>query len=956
MSGHDNSKFPRSPRRGPSRPGRAGASGRPGRPGKPGRAQRRDEKPRRPALETRLSATKSEYRRRKRELGDAAPSRARAWRLTWDPEAQAQVDAFAAEQPFPLDPFQREAAQHLAEGRSVLVAAPTGTGKTIVAEFAIWQARHAGQRAIYTAPIKALSNQKFRDLRERYGADAVGLLTGDIVENPSARIVVMTTEIYRNMLVEGLRAAHTTPQDEASATLAGIDARYGAPTGQAPIAPSNVAEMARRARLDEELSSVGCVIFDELHFLNDPERGPVWEEAIIHSPPHVVFVGLSATVSNADELRQWIEQVHGPMALVYHTERSVPLEHFYFLDGELRLAQNADGQRVERFPGIGGETKLARLRERGRRYTFDGSSRAPTRASGEATPTSGATSGAAGGAGNGEDVAPERVTPAPSEVLTALRQAELLPALYFLPGRKAVETAAQDAAAHLFTTPDQRARITAEVREWVRALPAEDQRLDQVRNLTSLLPRGLGFHHAGLLPGLKVMVETLFQRGDLKAVFATDTLALGINMPARSVVLGSLSKFDGTQMRLMTPNEYQQLTGRAGRRGIDARGAAIIPYSPWDAFEPAFTALTAPLQPVTSAFTVRYNTVLNLWRPGDLTRLSRAVAASLREYQRRDVEIVRGPGKRGRREQQAEDVRAYYEPMNRPAANRAERHGAGLSNEAMVELNATIYVLHYYDYIGVDDALTVRGRMLRAIFHPAGMLICELLFQGILDELRPAELAEVMSWFTFDSDRSLRNAMFLPPQVFQVRRRAQGIQRDVQDLEFDQAMDLSPSIVDAFHSVALKWAHGTSLSGLLLRIDLAEGDLLVTLNQTIDLLQQTQSALAQTLDARDLWRATGPDARRRQQELDLTRRRLEAIRPRLGEAWRIMLRGSVALSRALPAMATPALDEPQQLEDDDAALASETPSRELPALAMAEDEDAAQRDEAEDEDAADASQ
>jgi superfamily II RNA helicase len=895
-------------------------------------------------------------------LGDAAPSRARAWRLTWDPEAQAQVDAFAAEQPFPLDPFQREAAQHLAEGRSALVAAPTGTGKTIVAEFAIWQARRAGQRAIYTAPIKALSNQKFRDLRERYGADAVGLLTGDIVENPSAPIVVMTTEIYRNMLVEGLRAAHTTPQEEASATLAGIDSRYGAPTGQALIAPSNVAEMARQARLDEELSSVGCVIFDELHFLNDPERGPVWEEAIIHSPPHVVFVGLSATVSNADELRQWIEQVHGPMALVYHTERSVPLEHFYFLDGELRLAQNAAGQRVERFPGIGGETKLARLRERGRRYTFDGSSRAPTRANGEAaptsSPTSGGASGAAGSAGNGEDAAPERVTPAPSEVLTALRQAELLPALYFLPGRKAVETAAQDAAAHLFTTPDQRARITAEVREWVRALPAEDQRLDQVRNLTSLLPRGLGFHHAGLLPGLKVMVETLFQRGDLKAVFATDTLALGVNMPARSVVLGSLSKFDGTQMRLMTPNEYQQLTGRAGRRGIDARGAAIIPYSPWDAFEPAFTALTAPLLPVTSAFTVRYNTVLNLWRPGDLTRLRRAVAASLREYQRRDVEMVRGRGKR--RDQQAEDVRAYYEPADGPAAERAERRGDRLSNAAMAELNATIYVLRTLGYIGVDDALTVRGRMLRAIFHPAGMLICELLFRGALDELSPSELAEVISWFTFDSDRSLRNAMFLPPAVFQVRRVAQRIQREVQDFELDEAMDLSPGIVDAFHSVALNWARGTSLSGLLRRIDLAEGDLLVTLNQTIDLLQQTQSALAQTLDARDLWRVAGPDARgRRQQMLDLTRSRLEALRPRLGEAWRIMLRGSVALSRALPAMATPALEDLQQLEDDDAALPSETPSRELPALAMAEDEDAADASadrEEDDEDAADASQ
>jgi superfamily II RNA helicase len=901
-------------------------------------------------------------------MGDAAPSRALAWRLAWDPAAEALVDEFAAEQPFPLDPFQREAAQHLAEGRSALVAAPTGTGKTIIAEFAIWQARRAGQRAIYTAPIKALSNQKFRDLRERYGADAVGLLTGDIVENPSARIVVMTTEIYRNMLLEGLRAAHVTPQDEASATLAAVDARYGAPTGQAPSAPSNVAEMARRARLDEELSSVGCVIFDELHFLNDPQRGPVWEEAIIHSPPHVVFVGLSATVSNADELREWIEQVHGPMALVYHTERSVPLEHFYFLDGELRLAQNAGGQRVERFPGIGGETKLARLRERGRRYTFDGSSRAPARASGEATPSMvdilrGAAGDAEASAG-GVDEPPERVTPAPSEVLTALRKAELLPALYFLPGRKAVEAAAQDAATHLFTTPDQRARLTTEVREWVRALPAEDQRLDQVRNLTELLPRGLGFHHAGLLPGLKVMVETLFQRGDLKAVFATDTLALGINMPARSVVLGSLSKFDGVQMRLMTPNEYQQLTGRAGRRGIDARGAAVIPYSPWDAFEPAFTALTAPLQPVTSAFTVRYNTVLNLWRPGDLTRLRRAVAASLREFQRRTVEVVRGPGKRRRRGQPddaqgGQDVRAYYEPEPTESDN-PRRRSIDLSIDARAELNSTIYVLRAMGYIGEDDALTVRGRTLRAIFHPAGMVICELLFRGALDELSPAELAEVISWFTFDSDRSLRNAMFLPANVFQTRRVAQRIQREAQDFEFGEGMQVSPGIVDAFHSVALNWARGTSLSGLLRRIELAEGDLLVTLNQTIDLLQQAQGALAQTLDARELWRVAGPDARgRRQQLLDLTHSRLEALRPRLGEAWRIMLRGSVALSRALPAMATPALEELQELEDDDATLAEQTLSHELPALAMAEDEDAteasADRDE-EDEEGADASQ
>lgn len=932
-SGNDKGKFPRYSRRRPTRPGQSDTGDGARRTGQSGRTRRRDEKPHRPPLEIRVSATEGERRRRKRELGDAEPLTPQTWTLTNDPEAQALVAAFAAEQPYPLDPFQREAAQHLAEGRSALVAAPTGTGKTVVAEVAIWLAQRAGKRAIYTAPIKALSNQKFRDLRARYGAEAVGLLTGDIVENPSARIVVMTTEIYRNMLLEGLRAAHVTPTEEASELLAGVNARQQAHPAS-PSAPTDVAEMARRARLDEELSNVGCVILDELHFLNDPERGPVWEEAIIHSPPHVIFVGLSATVSNADELRQWIEQVHGPMALVYHTERSVPLEHFYFLDGQLRLAQNAEGQRVERFPGIGGETKLARMRERGRRFTFDGQSRAPGSASPPAQP---ARTGASGVGASQPPAAErtetlERPTPEPGEVLMALREAGLLPALYFLPGRRAVESAAEGAAAHLFTTPEQRERLSREIQEWVRALPVEDQRLDQVRKLASLLPRGLGFHHAGLLPGLKVMVETLFQRGDLKAVFATDTLALGINMPARSVVLGSLSKFDGTQMRLMTPNEYQQLTGRAGRRGIDARGAAVIPYSPWDSFEPAFTALTAPLLPVTSAFTVRYNTVLNLWRPGDLARLRRAVAASLREFQRRRVEVT-SAGRRGR---MSEDVRERYEPNGQEAQSEARRP-TSLSRAALAELNATIYVLRALGYIGEDDALTVRGRMLRAIFHPAGIMICELVFSGALDELSPGELAEVMSWFTFDSDRSLRNSLILPAQLVQARRVAQRTQRFVQEFESDEGLEMSPGIIDAFHSVALNWARGMSLSTLMRRIDLAEGDLLVTLNQTIDMLQQTQGALAQTLDARDLWRPAGPDARgRRQQTLDAMRARMEALRPRLSEAWRIMLRGSVAMSRAIPAMATPALET---LEDDDETMAEEPSTAELPPLIMAEDED-----------------
>src|SRR5262249_44395889 len=566
-------------------------------------------------------------------------------------DAIALVEHYAARQSFALDPFQLEAMRHLAEGRSVLVAAPTGTGKTVVAEFAIWQARQAGMRALYTAPLKALSNQKYRDFRARYGADEVGLLTGDIVENARAPIVVMTTEIFRNMLLEGLRAAHRTPEVEAVALPPPIDE----PAEEAAIAADDVAELARRTALDEELSTVGCVVFDELHFLSDPDRGPVWEEAIIHSPAHVTFVGLSATVSNADELRRWIEHVHGPIALVFSGERAVPLEHYFDLDGALHLVRDAEGQRIERFPDVGGEAKLARLRVRLRRYEAwedqDLEDDLPPELGQGRRGASGTRRGkAAGGTTSSEwqegepgqqeqpqqpEEPRERQAPEPGEVLTALRNAGLLPCIYFLPGRRAVETAAESAQGHLLVSPEQRARLNAEVQEWVARLPAEDRKLGQVQRLAALLPRGIAYHHAGLLPALKVMVETFFQRGELRAVFATDTLALGINMPARSVVLGSLSKFDGTQMRLMTPNEYQQLTGRAGRRGMDAKGTAVLLYSPWDAFEPSFAQLTAPLLPVISSFTVRYNTVLNLWRPGDIARLRVALAASLREFQRR---------------------------------------------------------------------------------------------------------------------------------------------------------------------------------------------------------------------------------------------------------------------------------------------------------------------------------
>lgn len=266
-------------------------------------------------------------------------------------------------------------------------------------------------------------------------------------------------------------------------------------------------------------------------------------------------------------------------------------------------------------------------------------------------------------------------------------------------------------------------------------------------------------------------------------------------------------------------------------------------------------------------------------------------------------------------------MRAAYEPEQEPGAQPAQQ----LSRAALAELNATIYVLRALNYIGEDDALTARGRLLRAIFHPAGITVCELLLSGALDELSPAELAEVMSWFTFDNDRSLKNTFVMPAQIVQARRATQRVQRFVREFEYDEGLDMSPNMVDSFHSVALTWARGAPLAALLRRIELAEGDLLVTLNQTIDILQQVQGAITQTLGARDVWRATGPDARQRQPALDQARERLEAIVPRIAEGWRMMLRGSVAMSRAIPEMATPLAEE-----EADA----------LPPLAMAEDEDA----------------
>jgi superfamily II RNA helicase len=706
----------------------------------------------------------------------------------------ALIAEFAARYPFNLDKFQLEAIGELANRRSVLVAAPTGTGKTVVAEFAVFMALREGLRAFYTTPIKALSNQKFRDFRDQYGADLVGLMTGDIVENPDGQVVIMTTEVLRNMLLQ-------TP---------------------------------------EELEKVGIVVFDEVHYLADPERGTTWEEAIICLPKHIQLVCLSATVSNAAELAEWISRVHRPISLVFHNERAVPLEHYFFFKGKLHRFLTADGRVIRMFPGVGGE-----YRRRNR--------------SGKPAPE-----------------------PTPVEVLTSLRSEGMLPAIYFLFSRRATEEAAGAAAQRsFFPTRGARRRVEEVVADYLGRLAPEDRRLAQVVKLTGCLERGVAFHHAGLLPLLKVMVEELFNAGLLGAVFATDTLALGINMPAKTVVIGEFTKYDGESRRILTPNEYQQMTGRAGRRGMDEQGYSVILYSPWVAFEEILEVATAPLYPVESAFRVRYNTVLNLWlRAGTdrqaLRRIEWLLDSSFRQFQlERQLRVL---------EEELAEV-----TDNSPQTRRARRLVQEIDrlplrqNQAM--LRSAIRTLRQFGYVQAHY-VTDKGMMLADIFDPNGLVIVEALYNGYFDRLESLELAEVLSWFAFDRDIYFFNRLSLPAHLRQLRRHLDRLQQQVIAAEERNGLVLTPGFTPRFWGVVLAWGQGEPLSTLVDRTGLPEGNLILAINKTLDLMRQVRDMVQHNLA---LIPAIGPGLLERLQTADLTLRRgileqsLRAMDPRPAE-------------------------------------------------------------------------
>ena len=468
--------------------------------------------------------------------------------------------------PFELDPFQVRAIAALDDGESVLVAAPTGSGKTVVAEHAIARALREGAKAFYTTPIKALSNQKFADLARRHGSASVGLLTGDNSINGDAPIVVMTTEVLRNMIYAGSPA----------------------------------------------LDGLRFVVLDEVHYLQDTYRGPVWEEVIIHLPAAVRLVCLSATVSNAEEVAEWLGTVRGPTTLVLEERRPVELRNLYLVGDRQSerpqlLPTLVDGRPNPEAERLDNDTLQGRSPRRGNRR-------------------------------------PRRrfFTPRRPEVIDMLAEREMLPALYFIFSRIGCEeavTACLDAGLRL-TTPDERARIRAIVEERAAALTDDDLDVLGYDRWEAALEMGLAAHHAGMVPPFKEAVEACFVEGLVKAVFATETLALGVNMPARSVVIERLTKFTGEARAFLTPGEYTQLTGRAGRRGIDELGYAIVLWSPFVPFDQVASLASSRTYGLRSAFRPTYNMAANLVRRYDPADAHHLLNLSFAQFQA-DRAVVR---------------------------------------------------------------------------------------------------------------------------------------------------------------------------------------------------------------------------------------------------------------------------------------------------------------------------
>ncbi len=786
---------------------------------------------------------------------------------------------FADTLPFELDRFQTDANEALEQGSNVLVAAPTGAGKTVVADFAVYLAQQQNAKAFYTTPIKALSNQKYHDLVALYGPDKVGLLTGDTSINSEADIVVMTTEVLRNMLYE-----HSTT-----------------------------------------LQALRYVVLDEVHYLADRFRGPVWEEVIIHLPQSVRIVGLSATVSNVEDFADWIASVRGETKLVVSEHRPVPLEQYVLIQRDPRtepelfdLYRHDDNGRPT--------TKLnARLTNR-----LDEYMRREQRRRGAERPDRRKGRGRHGRPESRSARQVERYQPKRWAVVDELNFLGMLPAIYFIFSRNGCDEAVDqclDADLRL-TSDDEALRIRSIVDEMIEGqLTHDDLKTLHFARFRHALEEGFAAHHAGMVALFKQIVERLFEEGLIKVVFATETLALGINMPARSVVIEKLEKYDGTGIVGLTPGEYTQLTGRAGRRGIDTIGNAVVvdhrgftpetavalsskrvyplhssfkptfnmavnllntsdyetaritldhSFAQWEANESAWQieagidALTAALAGYAEAMTCEYGDFTDLLRirmqlnelqKNERRKLKHEVFATnadkSRAFRRLDARIAKLKelehdhpckqcpdfqdhmkwGHRWMREtRELERLRQRYDSRTGSVARQFDR---------ICEILDRLGYLERTDHDGVRDyTLTEQGQLLRRLYSERDLVLAQAITEGVLDDLSAPQIAALLSSLLYEARRGEGGEPRRYPGgphglVAQRARELKYLDEQVLVLCEDAGMDsyLQPldfGIVDIIYD----WACGDNLAQVLEHTELTGGDFVRNAKRLADVLQQ----------------------------------------------------------------------------------------------------------------------
>jgi len=736
---------------------------------------------------------------------------------------------------FEFDPFQISACHAVEDGKGVLVAAPTGAGKTVVGEFAAYFALQAGKKCFYTTPIKALSNQKYSEFVAKFGEDRVGLLTGDTSINGEADILVMTTEVLRNMLYAG----------------------------------SNT------------LTNLGCVVMDEVHYLADKFRGAVWEEVLIHLMESVQVISLSATVSNAEEFGEWLGEVRGDTEVIVSEIRPIPLFQHVLIGSRL----------MDLFeqPGKINPEILQREREAIRRSSLGRNRRGRF-----AEPS-------------------DRMSRA--DIIEKLQRENLLPAITFIFSRVGCDAAVKQClhAGLRLTSPEERVEIRQTALRYTQNIAEEDLEVLGFEEWLTALERGIAAHHAGLLPSFKGAVEDLFQRGLVKAVFATETLALGINMPARTVVLEKLIKFNGEAHVPITPGEYTQLTGRAGRRGIDIEGNAVIQWSPTVDSASAAGLASTRTYPLRSSFSPTYNMAINLISRFGRETARRSLESSFAQFQAdravvgltrqirknetliaelmkdaqchlgdfseyarlrrsiKEVEVLLGRRdqrktfdnrQRGHMEGELSDLRkslkahschgcAEREDHARLAerAGRLTRENDGLT--ARVENRTHVIaktfdqicqVLDHLEYIDGEKP-TTQGKILTKIYAESDLLLTESIRRGLLDDLNATELLSVVSCMTFESRSQENLAPKLPSQkVTSTLTEIISLWATLEKIENDFGVKTQREPDAGFCFISYKWASGNSLNSVLKGSDMSVGDFVRSTKQLVDLLNQIAGA------------------------------------------------------------------------------------------------------------------